>query len=97
MEEIPRGEFVLDYRGEVRCSILLCRAGGRLTTFSLRQVIELSEYYARIQTVYKGRQDYYALEYGEGEVLDSGMKGNIARFINRSSPDWRKSSPSYLC
>lgn len=48
------------------------------------QVITLAEFYSRLATVYKGRHDYYALEYGEGEYLDSGMKGNVARFINRS-------------
>ncbi|KAL7415756.1 hypothetical protein BDY24DRAFT_413322 [Mrakia frigida] len=61
VEKIPKGTFVIDYRGEI---------------------IEISTYYDRILTDYAGRNDYYALEYGEGEVIDAGQKGNAARFIN---------------
>lgn len=47
------------------------------------EIIEISAYYTRILTTYASRSDFYALEYGEGEVIDACLKGNNARFVNR--------------
>lgn len=55
------------------------------------EVIPIPTYYTRIISTYSTRSDFYALEYGEGEVIDAGLKGNVARFINRASLYWLSS------
>ncbi|CED82358.1 Acyl-CoA thioesterase [Phaffia rhodozyma] len=46
------------------------------------EVVSTTEYYDRLGSIYGDRKEFYAVDYGDGEVLDSGLKGNIARFIN---------------
>ncbi|WVR04321.1 hypothetical protein IAU60_001321 [Kwoniella sp. DSM 27419] len=36
----------------------------------------------RIQDEYRGHKNFYALAYDQDEVIDAGMRGNDARFIN---------------
>ena len=38
----------------------------------------------RMNTIYKGQHNFYFLDYGNGEVIDAGLKGSEARFINHS-------------
>ena len=38
----------------------------------------------RMETDYKEAKCFYFLDYGNGEVLDGGKKGNEARFVNHS-------------
>ncbi|KAI8820812.1 uncharacterized protein EV422DRAFT_64276 [Fimicolochytrium jonesii] len=38
----------------------------------------------RMQTIYKGYENHYFLNYGKGEVIDACRKGTEARFVNHS-------------
>ncbi|WVQ97715.1 hypothetical protein IAU59_004829 [Kwoniella sp. CBS 9459] len=46
------------------------------------EVISMETFMDRIQDEYKGSKNFYALEYDQDEVIDAGMRGNDARFIN---------------
>ncbi|WVQ68838.1 uncharacterized protein L199_007047 [Kwoniella botswanensis] len=46
------------------------------------EVITMDTFMERIQNEYKGTKNFYALAYDQDEVIDAGMKGNDARFIN---------------
>ncbi|WVW78881.1 hypothetical protein I302_100844 [Kwoniella bestiolae CBS 10118] len=46
------------------------------------EVITMDIFMDRIQDEYKGTKNFYALAYDQDEVIDAGMKGNDARFIN---------------
>ncbi|WRT65156.1 uncharacterized protein IL334_002099 [Kwoniella shivajii] len=46
------------------------------------EVISMDTFMDRIQDEYKGSKNFYALEYDQDEVIDAGMRGNDARFIN---------------
>ncbi|WWD08091.1 hypothetical protein V865_006202 [Kwoniella europaea PYCC6329] len=46
------------------------------------EVITIDTFMERIQNEYKGTKNFYALAYDQDEVIDAGMKGNDARFIN---------------
>ncbi|WVF70177.1 hypothetical protein IAT40_004965 [Kwoniella sp. CBS 6097] len=46
------------------------------------EVISMEMFMDRIQDEYKGTKNFYALEYDQDEVIDAGMRGNDARFIN---------------
>ncbi|KAK8846627.1 hypothetical protein IAR55_005714 [Kwoniella newhampshirensis] len=46
------------------------------------EVISMDTFMERIQHEYKGQKNFYALEYDQDEVIDAGMRGNDARFIN---------------
>ncbi|WVQ83933.1 hypothetical protein IAT38_006077 [Cryptococcus sp. DSM 104549] len=46
------------------------------------EVISLDTFMDRIYSDYKGQKNFYALEYDQCEVIDAGMRGNDARFIN---------------
>ncbi|WWC67534.1 uncharacterized protein I206_101443 [Kwoniella pini CBS 10737] len=46
------------------------------------EVISIDTFMDRIQDEYKGSKNFYALAYDQDEVIDAGMKGNDARFIN---------------
>ncbi|WWC59044.1 uncharacterized protein I303_101591 [Kwoniella dejecticola CBS 10117] len=46
------------------------------------EVISIDLFMDRIQDEYKGTKNFYALAYDQDEVIDAGMKGNDARFIN---------------
>ncbi|WVQ76666.1 hypothetical protein IAR50_006340 [Cryptococcus sp. DSM 104548] len=46
------------------------------------EVIDLDTFRDRICTTYKLTKNYYALSYSPYEVIDAGLKGNDARFIN---------------
>lgn len=48
------------------------------------EVISINESYRRVADEYKNRHDYYFLDYYGAEVVDAGMLGNEARFINHS-------------
>lgn len=48
------------------------------------EVISVNESYRRVQDEYKDRHDFYFLDYFGREVVDAGMQGNDARFINHS-------------
>nr|XP_031861777.1 uncharacterized protein CI109_002606 [Kwoniella shandongensis]KAA5528849.1 hypothetical protein CI109_002606 [Kwoniella shandongensis] len=46
------------------------------------EVISMDTFMERIHDEYKSQKNFYALEYDQDEVIDAGMKGNDARFIN---------------
>lgn len=46
------------------------------------EVIDIEEFCHRIDSEYKGTRNFYALHYDGCEVVDAGMRGNDARFIN---------------
>ncbi|BEI88239.1 uncharacterized protein CcaverHIS019_0109570 [Cutaneotrichosporon cavernicola] len=46
------------------------------------EVIDMEEFCNRIDGEYKGTRNFYALHYDGVEVVDAGMRGNDARFIN---------------
>ncbi|GAA5936590.1 uncharacterized protein JCM15063_001931 [Sporobolomyces koalae] len=48
------------------------------------EIISRDESYRRVLNDYKDRSDYYFLEYDTFEVIDAGLRGNSARFINHS-------------
>ena len=48
------------------------------------EIITFNESYRRVENEYKHRHDYYFLHYFDAEVVDAGMVGNEARFINHS-------------
>ena len=48
------------------------------------EVISPDECAHRMETVYKGRKNYYFVGYSDGEVLDAGQKGSEVRFANHS-------------
>lgn len=48
------------------------------------EIITINESYRRVEEEYKHRHDYYFLHYYDAEVVDAGMVGNEARFINHS-------------
>ncbi|KAG5439562.1 hypothetical protein PCANB_002138 [Pneumocystis canis] len=48
------------------------------------EVIEKKELFCRMNDIYKDTQNYYFLNFNAGLILDAGIKGNEARFINHS-------------
>ncbi|EMR11087.1 hypothetical protein PNEG_00686 [Pneumocystis murina B123] len=48
------------------------------------EVIEKNELFRRMNSIYKDARNYYFLNFESGLVLDAGIKGNEARFINHS-------------
>ncbi|ORY23811.1 hypothetical protein BCR39DRAFT_472897, partial [Naematelia encephala] len=48
------------------------------------EVISLETFIQRIGDEYKGHRNFYALAYDQDEVIDAGMRGNDARYINHS-------------
>ncbi|ODN75230.1 hypothetical protein L202_06423 [Cryptococcus amylolentus CBS 6039] len=46
------------------------------------EVIDLDTFRDRICTTYRLTKNYYALSYSPNEVIDAGLRGNDARFIN---------------
>ncbi|OCF38889.1 hypothetical protein I317_07338 [Kwoniella heveanensis CBS 569] len=46
------------------------------------EIISMETFMDRINDEYKGTKNFYALEYDQDEVIDAGMRGNDARFIN---------------
>ncbi|KAG2221316.1 hypothetical protein INT45_014000 [Circinella minor] len=57
---------------------------GELITEYRGEVITHQMVKERMNTIYKGQQNFYFLDYGNGEVIDAGLKGSEARFINHS-------------
>ncbi|KAG4305412.1 hypothetical protein PORY_000968 [Pneumocystis oryctolagi] len=57
---------------------------GSLVVEYCGEVIEKSELFCRINGIYKNFQNYYFLNFNAGLVLDAGLKGSEARFINHS-------------
>lgn len=86
VDRIPADTFVIDCASHLHSTLVCCAdltSSG--STQDRGEIIPIPSYYKRILDEYKGRNDHYALEYGEGEVIDAGQQGNIARFINRPS------------
>ena len=48
------------------------------------EIISINESYRRVSSEYKNRHDYYFLHYYGAEVVDAGLQGNEARYINHS-------------
>ncbi|KAL7424382.1 hypothetical protein Q5752_000064 [Cryptotrichosporon argae] len=46
------------------------------------EVVHKDTFIERIHDEYKGQRNFYALAYDRDEVIDSGLRGNDARFIN---------------
>ncbi|KAI9316094.1 hypothetical protein BX666DRAFT_1955066 [Dichotomocladium elegans] len=57
---------------------------GELITEYCGEVISTDMCNQRMQTIYKNKKNFYFLEYAHGQVIDAGMKGSVARFINHS-------------
>ena len=78
-----KGDFIIEYRGEVISREEIDRRlyneylGRKGSTSRLVVYNMLSDWLF----VY---QDFYMMDLDEGEVLDAGMKGSDARFINVS-------------
>lgn len=75
MEDIRAGDFVIDFRGEVM-------EPGWVEMGLPLGLPDFRTYLERTEDVYKGRKDMYAMSYGPGEIIDAGLSGNNARFIN---------------
>ncbi|KAI9243830.1 hypothetical protein BDA99DRAFT_529816 [Phascolomyces articulosus] len=63
---------------------LVAISKGELVTEYRGEVITHQMVKERMNTIYKGQQNFYFLDYGNGEVIDAGLKGSEARFINHS-------------
>lgn len=48
------------------------------------EVISQVEMQSRLKSEYKGTKNFYFLSLGKGLVIDSGMRGSAARFVNHS-------------
>ena len=48
------------------------------------EIITVNESYRRVTDEYQDRHDYYFLSYVDAEVIDAGLVGNEARFVNHS-------------
>lgn len=48
------------------------------------EVISQAEMQSRLKSEYKGTKNFYFLSLGKGLVIDSGMRGSAARFVNHS-------------
>lgn len=48
------------------------------------EIITLTTFFQRIRSVYVNKKDFFVLSYDEDEVIDAGLRGNDARFINHS-------------
>jgi SET domain-containing protein len=48
------------------------------------EVISMDTFIDRIHNDYSGQRNFYALAYEGDEVIDAGMRGNEARFVNHS-------------
>ncbi|KAG5518787.1 hypothetical protein PMAC_002758 [Pneumocystis sp. 'macacae'] len=57
---------------------------GALVVEYCGEVIEKKEVFCRMDGIYRDAQNYYFLDLSGGQVLDAGLKGNEARFINHS-------------
>ncbi|KAI7886950.1 SET domain-containing protein [Lichtheimia hyalospora FSU 10163] len=57
---------------------------GRLITEYCGEIITQDMCDQRMRTTYKNKQNFYFLEYSPGLVIDAGIKGSQARFINHS-------------
>ncbi|KAI9495959.1 hypothetical protein BDB00DRAFT_759408 [Zychaea mexicana] len=57
---------------------------GQLITEYRGEVITHQEVKERMNTIYKSNRNFYFLDYCNGEVIDAGLKGSEARFINHS-------------
>ncbi|KAI8137962.1 hypothetical protein BJV82DRAFT_524413 [Fennellomyces sp. T-0311] len=63
---------------------LVAVAKGQLITEYRGEVITHKMVKERMDSIYKGHQNFYFLDYCNGEVIDAGLKGSEARFINHS-------------
>lgn len=71
MVPLYAGQFVMEYRGEVRCLGFLFYFSAR-RAYALRvQIISRDESYKRVLTTYKGAKSYYFLDYDGHEVIDA--------------------------
>lgn len=57
---------------------------GQLITEYCGEIITQDMCDQRMRTTYKNKQNFYFLEYSPGLVIDAGIKGSQARFINHS-------------
>ncbi|KAJ3036813.1 Histone-Lysine N-Methyltransferase ash1l [Rhizophlyctis rosea] len=71
-----RSGFGLRTKNAIPQNTLVIEYRGEIITH--KQCIE------RMESVYKGLENYYFLEYSTGEVIDACRKGTDARFINHS-------------
>lgn len=55
---------------------------GQMITEYRGEVISAEECENRRERLYKGQENLYFLEYDRGDVLDAGLKGTDARYVN---------------
>ncbi|KAG5456752.1 MAG: hypothetical protein BJ554DRAFT_3409, partial [Olpidium bornovanus] len=70
-------------RGHGLRTLVPIRAGALVVEYC-GEVISQQEMQRRADTVYRGKKNLYFLQYGPGEILDAGVKGTEARFLNHS-------------
>lgn len=84
MVPLVAGQFLIEYRGEVRAPSALRVPSSPLTRRLVEQIISRNESYRRVLENYANAKSYYFLDYDGWEVVDAGQRGNSARFINHS-------------
>lgn len=83
MVPLYAGQFVMEYRGEVRRFGFRSCARAELTTLRL-QIISRDESYKRVLTTYKGAKSYYFLDYDGHEVIDA-VRRSLSILLSRTS------------